>query len=71
MLRHMALVSTDIWVEYITIIRVTAADVPNSLILSTLVMEEMCSSKMSFLTRAIWRHTPEDSIISDLLFTII
>jgi hypothetical protein len=26
---------------------------------------------MSFLTRAIWRHTPEDSIISDLLFTII
>jgi hypothetical protein len=36
--------------------------VPSSLILSTLMMEAIPSSEMSFLTRATLRHIPQDDI---------
>jgi hypothetical protein len=42
---------------------VTSDIVPSSLILSTLMMEAICSSKMLVITRAIWHHIPEDSIL--------
>jgi hypothetical protein len=42
---------------------VIANIVPSSLILVTLVMEAICSTETSFLTRAILRNIPEDGII--------
>jgi hypothetical protein len=42
---------------------VTASAVPRSLILSTLMMEAICSSETSVLTRTIRRHIPEDGIL--------
>jgi hypothetical protein len=35
----------------------------NRLILSTMMMEAVCSSKTSVLTRGTWHHIPEDSIL--------
>jgi hypothetical protein len=40
------------------------------LILVTLMMEAICSSKTSVLTRSTWHHIPEDGILSILLFII-
>jgi hypothetical protein len=40
---------------------VTANVLPSSLILVTLMMEELSSSETSVLTRATWRDIPEDS----------
>jgi hypothetical protein len=42
---------------------VTANVVPSSLIIFTLMMEAIRSSEKSTLTRAIWRHIPEDGIL--------
>jgi hypothetical protein len=54
MLRHVALVRTDVSKEHIT---------PNT----TLMMEAMCSSKTSVLTRATWHNILEDSILQSHL----
>jgi hypothetical protein len=40
---------------------VTVNIIPSSLILVTLMMDMIHSSKMSVLTRATWCHIPEDS----------
>jgi hypothetical protein len=42
---------------------VTATVIPSSLILVTLMMELILSSKTSFLKRATWRNIPEDGIL--------
>jgi hypothetical protein len=39
------------------------ANVPSSPILVTLMMEALCSFKMSVLTRATWPYIPEDGIL--------
>jgi hypothetical protein len=39
------------------------ANIPNLLILFTLMMEAIHSSKMLVLTRATWHHIPEDGIL--------
>jgi hypothetical protein len=41
---------------------ITAAIVPSSLLLVTLMIEALHSSKTSIFTRAIWRNIPEDGI---------
>jgi hypothetical protein len=68
MLRHVALVTTDILEERITSssvlwLLVTTNIVPSSPIHVTLMMEEIHSSEMSVLTRATWYTIIEDSIL--------
>jgi hypothetical protein len=49
---------------------VTANVVPTSLLLSTLIMEVIRSSKMLVLTKVTQRHIPEDGILQQSLFYI-
>jgi hypothetical protein len=73
MLRHVALVRTDVSEDLsASIIKVTkigelgmlvtANVVSSSPILVTLMMEALSSSKTSVLTRATWNNIPEDTI---------
>jgi hypothetical protein len=69
MLRHVALVRTDVSEELsASIIRVTSvhlllvtANVHSSSILVALTIEALSSSETSVLTRATWRNIPEDT----------
>jgi hypothetical protein len=75
MWRRVTLVRTDVSEERIASIRakrisagvhqllVTANVVPSSLILFTLMMEAICCSETSVLTRSTRRHIPEDVIL--------
>jgi hypothetical protein len=72
MLRRVALVRTDVSEELCaSIIRMTrivrrllvTAKVPSSQILVTLMMEVLCSSETSVLTRVTRRNIPEDGIL--------
>jgi hypothetical protein len=45
---------------------VAAIVVPNSLVLSILMMEKIRSSETSVVTRIPWRHTTEDGILNDI-----
>jgi hypothetical protein len=45
---------------------ITANVVPSSLILFTLMMETIRSSETSVLTRATWRHIPQDGILCEV-----
>jgi hypothetical protein len=43
------------------------ANIPSSLILSTLIMDVIHSSETSVLTRTLWHHIPEDGILQELI----
>jgi hypothetical protein len=74
MLFRVAVVRTDVSDELIACVLrllVTASVVPSSLILVTLKMEAIRSSETSVLTRAKWRHIPEDGIPKALFFCMM
>jgi hypothetical protein len=62
MLRHVALVRTDVSEELGTTLPVTSI-VPSSPILDTLMKEALSSSETSVLTRATRRNIPQDTIL--------
>jgi hypothetical protein len=54
-----------IWLVYLCSMLqfIVTANIPSSLILVTLMIEAIHSSKMSVLTRATWGHIPDDGIL--------
>jgi hypothetical protein len=68
MLRRVDLVRTKVSKYFVLRLLATANVVPSSPILVTLMMESICSSETSALTRATWRNIPEVGILNNHRF---
>jgi hypothetical protein len=65
MLRHVALVRTDVSEERTTLRLLVTANVPSSMIIFTPMMEATRCTETLVLSRATRRHVPEDGILQD------